>query len=84
MSKDEKKSRSGGSGVATAAILIGLLIVLPMLYFLSIGPVVWYCLTHNISTGGFVDTYYYPWEWLYDHCKPLQPFMDWYMEPWMV
>lgn len=82
MSKDEKKSRGGGSGAAIAAILIGLLLVSPILYFLSIGPVIWYVNTMGGPPPEWAVTVYFPLEWLNENCEPVRPAMDWYIDLW--
>lgn len=83
MNMDEKKTRGGSAGAAAAAVLILLSVLLPILYFLSVGPVAWYYESHHIEPDIYVITIYSPLEWLHENCEPLQPAMDWYIELWL-
>lgn len=82
MNKDETKSRGGGSSAAATAILIGLLVVSPVLYFLSVGPVIWYYSPNYNQPPEWIQTVYYPLEWLHGNCEPVRPIMEWYIELW--
>jgi len=67
--------------VIAASIVLPLL---PILYVLSIGPVVWLNY-HNHLSPEFVSAFawfHYPITWLTNHCEPFGHFMLWYVELW--
>lgn len=78
-SHSAESSSRGGVGLTFVVLMICAL--LPLLYFLSIGPV----LLLFRKTGSdlqLLNYIYAPVVWLYHHCEPLQPLMDWYVKLW--
>jgi hypothetical protein len=67
------------AGVAILAVLV-VLVLLPALYILSIGPVFW------IYNGPLPDawmTFYAPIIWLDDQVPLCHAFFEWYIELWI-
>lgn len=74
-----KDGRRGKSGAAVAVVLIFVLLF-PMLYVLSVGPML------RLNRSGVVrdsamETLYFPLAWLHDHALLEGP-LDWYIELW--
>jgi len=62
---DEKPTKRGG-GAVPVVILLVVLILLPMIYVLSVGPVLWMS-SHDLigeSCGRVIETIYRPLEWV--------------------
>lgn len=73
------RSSSLLNGVAAAVVLV-LFLLLPLIYFLSLGPAI------VMVDGGYLDldtaqAIYKPLEWLADN-SPLGPFIEWYADLW--
>jgi hypothetical protein len=66
----------GGTGGPVIFAAIGLIILLPVSYVLSVGPVVWLANHDYISKEG---SHYVPLQWACDHCQPLNTAVDWYI-----
>ena len=62
------------------------LFILPMLYVLSIGPVVALVDAGYISRGGqlleFLRVVYQPLQWCHDNVEWATPLFEWYFELW--
>lgn len=59
-----------------------LLFLLPVLYVLSTGPAV-YLYTkagHPKAMEGFLEAFYWPVEWMYDHSQIFQGLLERYLE----
>ena len=65
-------------------VLIAVLIVLPMLYLLSTGPVVWMVHTGLISTSliPILGSIYAPLEWVSQNVPVVGPAIEQYVEWW--
>jgi hypothetical protein len=74
-----EKSGGGGAVVAVAALVI---IGLPFLYVLSLGPVLW--LFEGGQNDHFLEIVYAPLVWLYDNVESTRPAFEWYLELWGV
>lgn len=76
--ENEPKSSSSGGWLWLA--------LLPVLYVLSLGPVVKVCLLYGINTGGKVggaiDLFYSPLKWLRDNTFLREP-LDAYINFWV-
>lgn len=61
---DEKLTRRGG-GAALVIALMALLLLLPMIYVLSIGPVLWFAEAYHLNCQWLtaLQTIYMPLEW---------------------
>lgn len=74
-----KETIGNGSSAMVVLLLVGVL--LPVLYVLSIGPVIM-----MIERGGmsaeFWAWFYGPVRWLHQHVEFSRPFLDWYVELW--
>ena len=57
-------------------------ILLPIIYFLGVGPAIWIIRTTDPRFHRFVYAVYGPLEWFYDAVPPLQPLLDFYMNLW--
>ncbi len=77
MTPDETSARSPGSGGAA-----GLLVALPLLYVLSIGPVAMFSMKTGWSMRGG-EVLYAPVIWLHDHTILKRP-LEAYVELWGV
>lgn len=75
----ESSSRSSGAGMAFAVMAI--CVLSPVLYFLSIGPVL-LVFRKTGSDLAILNFVYAPLIWLYQSCEPLRPLMDWYIKLW--
>jgi hypothetical protein len=71
----------GGAGVA-AVILLFLALLLPVLYVLSTGPVVWYCLS-NEYPDDFIQTFYAPLIWLCEAIPAFGNLVERYVQWWI-
>jgi len=74
--EDDGKKR-GGSGAMTFAV-VALLIALPVLYVLSVGPYIWFhkCCGITCSASTF-ESYYWPIIWA-RQWEPVQWWFNWY------
>jgi hypothetical protein len=71
----------GGGGVA-AVILLFVALLLPVLYVLSTGPVVWYCMRNGYGEH-FVDTFYAPLIWLCEAIPAFGNLVEQYVQWWV-
>ena len=65
--------------VSVSPILVGvllLLVLLPVLYILSVGPMIWLADHDYISKDGNA---YAPLQWACDGCEPFNKAVNWYM-----
>jgi hypothetical protein len=73
--------RETGGGIAIAMVITGLLLLLPALYFLSVGPAVWL-----IHSGWLNETaaevVYTPLILLCESCSPAENVLSAYVELW--
>ena len=65
-------------GIVAAALLI---LSLPMLYFLSVGPVYAWYLGREMPSA--IYSLYAPLTWLVNHFKPANDVLDWYLGFWL-
>ncbi len=74
---------TAGNNPATMLLVVMMfaLVLLPLLYVLSVGPVVM-----MVDRGGmdreFWTWFYAPLEWLHSHVEFVRPFLEWYIELW--
>lgn len=80
---DEKPMKRGG-GTAVVLVLVAVLVVLPMLYVLSTGPVVWMAHSGFISESliPVIGVIYAPLEWVAHNVPVVGPALDQYVEWW--
>ena len=71
----ERDEKRGGSGCAIGLVFL----LLPVLYVLSIGPVV---MLVKGEPPMWFQVFYYPLAWLASSCKPFQDALNWYMGLW--
>jgi hypothetical protein len=75
-----ERSPHGGGALACALLLV--LVALPVLYVLSLGPAIW--LGHNrMVNTDILQTIYSPLEWLYNNVEATKPLFDWYLSFWL-
>jgi hypothetical protein len=77
----EGQERQGGIGLWLILLSIGM----PVLYVLSIGPVVllvnFFELWHNEMATRVVGIFYFPLIWIVENkIEPLSSFLEWYVE----
>ena len=72
---------SRGSAGFTVVVVVFLVLVLPALYVLSIGPAE-YLLMRGYIDGEVLRPIYWPLAWLYQSFEPIRPIFDWYLEWW--
>ena len=75
----EREEKRGGSGCAIGLVII--LLLLPVLYVLGLGPAELLAARFPESVG-FLDVIYAPLAFVVDHCEPLGKSLDWYMSFW--
>ena len=80
---DDKATKRGGGAVVVMA-LVAVLVVLPILYVLSIGPVVWLAQSGFISPslGYPLEFVYSPLKWVADNVPIIGPAINGYVELW--
>jgi hypothetical protein len=80
---DDKATKRGGGAVAI--VLVAVLVLLPMLYVLSVGPVAWMITGGRIdpSWKPAVDVAYTPLEWVAEHVPVVGPAIQGYVELWV-
>jgi hypothetical protein len=74
----ERDDKRGGLGVAIGLVLM--LLFLPVLYVLSIGPAV--LLIKSSGSFAWVGLMYYPLEVIGEACQPFDAGIRWYIELW--
>ena len=73
---DANRNEDGAFRVLVFAAT-SLLVLLPFLYLLSVGPATWlYC--RGYLSAKTSDIFFAPLDWTCDHCNPLMEFCDWY------
>lgn len=76
-----KETTAHGSSAMVVAVILLVAVLLPVLYVLSVGPVIM-----MIERGGtdaeFWAWFYTPLEWLHEHVEFTRSFLDWYVELW--
>jgi hypothetical protein len=79
---EEHRDRSDLTGFWPLAALLAILLVLPVVYVLSIGPVVALATAAGIDPTG-LKVIYAPVIWLHDHTALKEP-LEWYVGLWGV
>lgn len=80
--ENNSPKRSAG-GTAVVVLLVALLMILPMLYTLSLGPLVWL----DGGTGRFTENEhivaaYFPLIWAAESCEPFDRILSGYISLW--
>ena len=73
----EREEKRGGAGCAIVLVMV--VLFLPVLYVLSIGPVAW--LMGNEATW-WSEAFYYPLDQLAAHSKPFRDALGCYLDFW--
>lgn len=83
MADDRSRSpeSSSRSGAGLALVVAVLLVLLPVLYVLSIGPAD-YLVRSDYLDAETSRAFYGPLVWLYNSYEPIQPLLEWYLEWW--
>ena len=76
MDRNEGPQKTSAASVITIVFLI-----LPLLYILSLGPVVYVLQLTNGAGADFAEAFYYPVIWLHDN-TPLKEPLEWYVDFW--
>ncbi len=76
MGRNERSRKSNSAAIAAIVLLL-----LPLLYVLSLGPAVMIYVGSGVG-GDFLDVFYYPLEWLRDN-TPLEKPLEWYVDLWI-
>lgn len=82
MKKPAKRER--GSGAALVLVLAVVVVLLPLLYVLSIGPAAWLVNTGRLNGDEGSPTYrfYSPIIWAADNYEPIEQALGWYFSLW--
>jgi hypothetical protein len=81
MEASTQKPQRESSGAAVAALLLLVLLFLPILYVLSLGPVIWIVNRTGMEPGIFT-VIYAPLEWLHEESKFAKWVLDAYIKLW--
>ena len=77
----ERDDKRGGSGCAIGCV--ALLILLPVLYVLSVGPAAWFDSLLPQPTGSpILRASYTQLEYLAENCEPIGTAIRWYVSFW--
>ena len=81
---DDKPARRVVGGPAIVAAIVVLFVLLPLVYLLAIGPIVW---LHrrgmvNVEPGSVIARVYYPAEMAAELCTPFRNSMEMYVSLW--
>jgi len=81
---DDKPVKRSAGGAATVAVIVVVLLILPMVYLLAIGPIVWLHRRGHLDVGpnSLVVRIYAPAEWAAQACPPFEQAMGWYVSLW--
>lgn len=78
---DEREKKRGGSGCAIGCLLM--LLFVPVLYVLGVGPAAWFDSQLPPPSGSPVlRTIYAPLEYLAQNCEPVGSAIQWYVSFW--
>jgi hypothetical protein len=78
---DADRGPSGRSLVVV--ICAGVVLLLPLAYLVSSGPVEWLMARGYVSYDNpYVQAFYYPGERLMELCPPLNAFVRWWLSLW--
>jgi hypothetical protein len=78
---DADRGPSGRSLVVV--ICAGIVLLLPLAYLVSAGPVEWLMARGYVSYDNpYVEAFYYPGERLMELCPPLNDFVRWWLSLW--
>jgi uncharacterized membrane protein len=80
---DDKPTKQGG-GAAVVLVLVAILVLLPMLYVLSVGPIIWMVHSGFISDSSVsvLGEFYRPLEWVTNKVPVIGPAIDTYANWW--
>lgn len=80
----ENKPAKRSGGAAAAAIIVVVLVLVPLIYVLSIGPLVWLAGTGRISKSWMpiLETAYSPLQWTANNVPVAGPAIESYAELW--
>lgn len=73
--------RDGTVGVYVAVAIVGLVVLLPGIYFLSLGPAVRLA-HHELLSESAVETVYFPLVYVAENCDPVAHALEMYVELW--
>jgi hypothetical protein len=81
---DDKPVKRAAGGAAVMATIAVVFLLLPMIYLLAIGPIVW---LHrrgyvNVDPGSFIARVYYPAEMAAQNCQPFARAIETYVSLW--
>ncbi len=81
---DDKPGKRAAGGAAIVAVVVVVFVLLPLVYLLAIGPIVW---LHDrgyvsVEPGSLVARVYYPAEIAVEHCPPFARAIDSYRSLW--
>ena len=76
-------NREREPGWSLVAVISAVVVLLPVLYLFSAGPVEWLMSHGYVSYGNpFVKAFYYPGELLMKQFSPLNDFVRWFLSFW--
>lgn len=80
---DSSEQIDGASGAGNAKLWPAFLVLVPLLYFLSVGPaIIAYENSTSMRFQTTLQTIYYPLELFYDKVPFIQPALDLYINLW--
>jgi hypothetical protein len=81
---DKPTKHERGSGMAVVVTLAVVLILVPVLYVLSIGPAAWLVNTGRLNgdEGSVTVRFYTPLIWAAECCPPVDDSLQWYVSFW--
>lgn len=81
---DDKPARRVVGGPAIVAAIVVLFVLLPLVYLLAIGPIVWLHRRGYVSVepNSVVARVYYPAEMAANYCPPFSRVMEMYVSLW--
>jgi hypothetical protein len=78
-----KRDRERESSWSWAAVILTVMVLLPVLYLISSGPIEWLMARGYVSySNPLVKAFYFPGEFLMKVCPPLNDFVRWYLSLW--
>ncbi|MBT5020755.1 MAG: hypothetical protein HON04_18645 [Planctomicrobium sp.] len=80
---DSSDQIDGATGAGSSKLWPAFLVLVPLLYFLSVGPaIVAYENSASVRFQTTLQTIYYPLELFYDNVPFIQPALDLYINLW--
>jgi hypothetical protein len=81
---DDKPVKRSAGGAAAVAVIVVVFLILPMVYLLAIGPIVWLHRRGHLELGpnSIIARVYAPAEWAAEVCPPFGQAVQMYVALW--